>query len=142
MDDGRIEIKLIVIWSSEIVSSLMNKIKILIGRLLNGECCSFKNKYGLYCPGCGATRALYRLVHLQIVESVLSNPVVILAVIDMVILIVLRVGEGINGKGKRRNYGVRAKVLKISLLIWIIFAIVRDGILVIMGYDYLGDISK
>ena len=40
------------------------------------ECIVFKNIH-IYCPGCGATRALYYLVHLKFQKSFLFHPFVI-----------------------------------------------------------------
>jgi hypothetical protein len=35
--------------------------------------CSFKKMTGLYCPGCGATRALYALVHGDLLRAISMN---------------------------------------------------------------------
>jgi len=40
------------------------------------ECVVFKNIH-IYCPGCGATRALYYLVHLKLQRSFMLHPFVI-----------------------------------------------------------------
>ena len=40
------------------------------------ECIVFKNIH-IYCPGCGATRALYYLVHLNLQKSFMLHPFVI-----------------------------------------------------------------
>ena len=40
------------------------------------ECIVLKN-YHIYCPGCGATRALFYLVHFKILKSFMLHPFVI-----------------------------------------------------------------
>ncbi|MBO4327280.1 MAG: DUF2752 domain-containing protein [Clostridia bacterium] len=37
--------------------------------------CTFHEITGLYCPGCGGTRSLLRLLHLDIIGSILLHPV-------------------------------------------------------------------
>lgn len=43
--------------------------------------CLFRHLTGLYCPGCGGTRAFIYLIHGNIPESILYHPLVIYAVI-------------------------------------------------------------
>lgn len=39
--------------------------------------CLFRTLTGFYCPGCGMTRALHALVHLDLVTALRMNPLVI-----------------------------------------------------------------
>lgn len=43
--------------------------------------CQFRHLTGLYCPGCGGTRAFIYLIHGNIPKSILYHPLVIYAVI-------------------------------------------------------------
>ena len=47
----------------------------LTGLRLTGYC-YFMRLTGIYCPGCGATRALFCLLRGKIAESMLANPIV------------------------------------------------------------------
>lgn len=42
--------------------------------------CSIYNHFGIYCPGCGCTRAFNELIHLNILKSVYYNPAVLYGV--------------------------------------------------------------
>ena len=44
--------------------------------LAGGPGCMFNKVTGLYCPGCGGTRAFYHAVHLHFIKSVLCHPIV------------------------------------------------------------------
>ena len=119
----------------------MDNFNSLLQMLLSGDGCSFKEQYGLYCPGCGATRALFKLVHFHILSSLLSNPFPVMAVVDVAIFLMIRVYENQMGKTKNRCYGLRAKIIALSLLLWMVFAILRNLLFIAIGYDYLGDLS-
>lgn len=43
---------------------------------LKGTECIFQKLFGVYCPGCGGTRALIAFLHGQFVESFLYHPIV------------------------------------------------------------------
>ena len=49
--------------------------------LISGENgCIYRTALGIYCAGCGGTRAFYHLVHGHVIKSVLCNPFVIYSV--------------------------------------------------------------
>ncbi|MCW0374816.1 DUF2752 domain-containing protein [Xanthomonas sacchari] len=41
--------------------------------------CPFRALTGLYCPGCGSTRCLHALVHLDLAHAWTSNPLLVVA---------------------------------------------------------------
>ena len=51
---------------------------IIYFKLTNGKeigiSCYFKETFGLYCPGCGGTRALYHLLNLNLFRSFILYP--------------------------------------------------------------------
>ena len=53
--------------------------------------CLFHEVTGLFCPGCGNTRALHALLHGQILVSLRYNPLLIPAALT-VLLLVMRPG--------------------------------------------------
>lgn len=41
--------------------------------------CPFHALTGLYCPGCGSTRALHALLHGEVVQALAMNPLLVVA---------------------------------------------------------------
>ncbi len=41
--------------------------------------CTFHQLTGLYCPGCGSTRALHALLHLRPADALSMNPLMVLS---------------------------------------------------------------
>lgn len=50
--------------------------------------CIIYNKFGIYCPACGCTRAITSLYNLDIISSIKYNPAVIYSVIIIGIYII------------------------------------------------------
>ena len=50
--------------------------------------CVFNRMTGLYCPGCGATRAFNHFVHLHFLKSLLCNPIVIYVIVAYFIFMI------------------------------------------------------
>ena len=50
--------------------------------------CWIYEKFGIYCPGCGCTRALVNLFQGNIIKSLYYNPTVLYAVIVLIIYLV------------------------------------------------------
>ena len=48
--------------------------------LSEGPGCMFNRVTGLYCPGCGGTRAFYYAVHLHFLKSILCHPIVLYSI--------------------------------------------------------------
>jgi hypothetical protein len=60
--------------------------------------CIFLKFTGFYCPGCGATRATYYLLHGNILKAFSYNQLYVLFLPFMVYLYILNLGIKINGK--------------------------------------------
>ena len=119
---------------------MLNAVYEFIDEILKNSYCSFKNEFSLYCPACGMTRALKYAAKLDFINSLKSNPMVLLIILDIVIIILLFV--------LRIKYS-KIKISKIILLIniltlstWVTFADVRNCLLFYCDIDFLGDIAN
>ena len=57
--------------------------------LISGEKgCIYRDMIGLYCAGCGGTRAFYHLVHGHIIMSFLCNPFVLYMIVVYTVFMV------------------------------------------------------
>lgn len=84
--------------------------------------CFFKEWTSLNCPGCGATRCLYSLLHLDIAQALAYNP---LFVIILPYLILSGVGmlytfwTGRHAPGYRMPSGAAKYILVVVFAYWI-----------------------
>ena len=49
--------------------------------LKSGHYCSFKKMTGLYCPGCGGSRAVIALARLNFIDSFRKNAVILVSIV-------------------------------------------------------------
>ena len=63
--------------------------------------CSFYKIFGMYCPGCGATRAVYSLYDGKILQSAYYNPLILyLVIVDLWYLITEGAAKIFNKENK------------------------------------------
>lgn len=99
--------------------------------------CALQKATGLYCPGCGGTRAFIALMQGHFIKSLRLNPAVILGgalvlYYETGALLTIAIN---NGKRYYDRYGIP---LYVYLAVIIIFAVVRNVMLVKYGIDWLG----
>lgn len=102
--------------------------------------CGLKTFFHLYCPGCGGTRALEQLLNFRLVESFLSNPLVLFMAVTLIYywlktLILLMVKHG------DARFRIHMGVLWAFLIIMIGFCVIRNFLLLNYGIDYLGELA-
>ena len=110
-----------------IVSSVIIYI-IYLDKFLKIPQCSFYKTFGIYCPGCGATRAVYSLYNGQILQSVYYNPIILYLVIMSVWYLIT---EGISKIIKKENRFF-IKNIKIYLYLALIILVLNWIIKIIM----------
>lgn len=94
------------------------------------ECAVYKT-FGIYCPGCGATRAVYSLYHGKILKSIYYNPIILyLVVTDFWYLIT----EGIAKILKKENKFF-IKNIKIYLYLALIILAINWAIKLLMVFN-------
>lgn len=103
-----------------------------------GEC-GIRTRFGIYCPGCGGTRAVEAFLSGEILQSLKFNPIVLLFLADIVLTIAVAV---VGVLKKERNYKISRIILVYNWAILAFFAIyfvLRNVLLVKFGVDMLGD---
>jgi hypothetical protein len=87
--------------------------------------CVFHKFTGLYCPGCGATRALYHLVHGHPEAAFAMNPLLVILLPILLYAFLSYALLGIRGRGLP---GIFVHPTLIKLIFWtaIAFGILRN----------------
>lgn len=94
------------------------------------ECAVYKT-FGIYCPGCGGTRAVYSLYRGEILKSVFYNPIILyIIIVDFWYLIT----EGIAKIIKKENKFF-VKNIKIYLYLALIILVINWGIKLFMLFN-------
>ena len=107
--------------------------------------CGFSKTFHLYCPGCGGTRAVKHLLDLEVIPSLLSNPIPIYA-IALVIRIWIALLHNVFCCREEASSVKRWKLfyqweMWTILVVVIGFFILRNVALAAFGWDYLGDMA-
>ena len=82
--------------------------------------CLFHEMTGLYCPGCGSTRALYCLMHGEFREALRDNALVVLALPLL--------GAILLARAFRRRPPIAARRFKLGWLILLVTGIMVFGV--------------
>jgi hypothetical protein len=86
--------------------------------------CLFHTLTGLYCPGCGGTRAVYQLLHGHVLSALHDNALFVLA------LVALTVWGARFAVRKLRNqqtvFQLHPKTLWMLLVVTLIFTVLRN----------------
>ena len=101
--------------------------------------CTLKAVCHLYCPGCGGTHALYYLLHFQILNSLLANPLVLSGIIvllyywfRLLYVLIQKKGTGI--------YHMNLSFLWGLLIILGTLFVLRNLLLITGIYDFSGEL--
>ncbi len=127
----------------------MNRLQYFWNVIRQGVPCLFHLLTGLYCPGCGGTRAVWYLLHGQILKSIQYHPLVVYAVLVVAIEFGSRCFTKITGRsaGKTdrpamhselpmRRYQIEVLIgAGIVLINWIF----KNYMLVFRGVDLLSE---
>lgn len=111
----------------------------VIDRLFSNTTCSFKDNYGLYCPACGMTRALKYALRFDFINSLKSNPMILIIFFEIVAVFALVIWKKRTGKKMRIARDMLLTNIA-TMFVWIAFAIIRNLVLVYYKVDFLGDI--
>lgn len=81
---------------------------------------------GLYCPGCGGTRATYYLAHGDLLKAFGFNQLYVIFLPFMAYLYILNFGIKINGKAIMPMPRMDLKFCIILIIIFIVFCVLRN----------------
>jgi hypothetical protein len=87
--------------------------------------CLFHSLTGIYCPGCGATRALYQIVHGHPAAAFAMNPLFVILLPLLVYTLLSYALLGIRGRGLPKFF-VNPTFLKLLFWIAVAFGIIRN----------------
>lgn len=101
--------------------------------------CYIKHSLGIYCPGCGGSRAVIALFELDIIKSLKFNPLPFLMLLIVLYADILALASVI------KNSFAPIKKFKLNILILIpitaiLFFLLRIYFVYGLGIDFIGDI--
>lgn len=91
--------------------------------------CQFRHLTGLYCPGCGGTRAFIYLLHGDIPKSILYHPLVIYAVILILVFYVSQTLRFLT-HGRVKGFHLKNIYLYIALFLIAVNFMIKNIILI------------
>lgn len=86
--------------------------------------CLFNKYTGLYCPGCGGTRAVFALLHADISLSLRENAFVVVTLI-CIILLYIEYALKVFGINLKLPFS-KTKVLFVLLALWGVYCVIRN----------------
>lgn len=130
----------LVILIPVILTFLFLKTELAYNLLLkSGHYCSFKKMTGLYCPGCGGSRAVIALARFDIVNSFKKNAVV---PVSIILYLIFMMWEGLHrisilnyfsGNNKISIKGPKEKHVYVLLTVFVVTVVVRWIVCNIVG---------
>ena len=111
----------------------------ILTHLNMGQCTTVKY-FGLYCPGCGGTRALRSLLRLDFVSMLRYNPIL---PISIILYAYYNIRAFVEIKRNNEEYFKKEKysLIIVVAIIALIYFIIRN-VLLLNGIDLIGDIIK
>ena len=106
-------------------------------RTLDHDGCAFRRVTGLYCPGCGGTRALAELSHGHLIGSFLCHPLVIYLPLALLILCLATLLRQLMKKQRKRTIGQLLTVLLMLALMLLLAHCLIENILLFLGFDLI-----
>lgn len=107
----------------------------------NVSFCFLKEHFKIYCPGCGGSRALVSLVKLDIIESFILYPPLLVAVLIILELDVRMFFCAVkNTDSFLKKYSFKRFYILAAFII--LNFLVRNALLIFFNIDFIGDIHQ
>ena len=88
--------------------------------------CVFHEVTGLYCPGCGAGRACYSILHGQFLEAFCYNPLMTILLPLIGLYIAARMVDWVVTVGNHIDRKINVKFLTWVLVIVVVYGVLRN----------------
>ena len=88
--------------------------------------CVFHEVTGLYCPGCGAGRACYSILHGQFLEAFCYNPLLTVLLPLIGLYIAARMVDWVVTGGNHIDRKINVKFLTWVLVIVVVYGVLRN----------------
>ena len=88
--------------------------------------CVFHEVTGLYCPGCGAGRACYSILHGQFLEAICYNPLMTVLLPLIGLYIAARMVDWVVTGGNHIDRKINVKFLTWVLVIVVVYGVLRN----------------
>ncbi len=88
--------------------------------------CIFYSLTGFYCPGCGAGRACYSLLHFEFVDAFCYNPLMTILLPLIGIYLIVRVLDWMITGGNHVDRKISVKLLAWTLVLVCIYGALRN----------------
>lgn len=98
--------------------------------------CVFHTLTGLYCPGCGGTRAVKYLLHGQVFKSVYYHPFVLYGGVLFGWFMISHTLERLTG-GKVKGMKYRDAYTYVGVAILLLNFVLKNAARLVLGYDIL-----
>lgn len=100
--------------------------------------CMMHDFLHLYCPLCGATRAVDALLHFHLVEALADNPLIVAAVVLLLVWYGIAWERLFRGKGL---FIAVPKPLSVAITVAVVvFWVARNLLLIVFAVDPMGDL--
>lgn len=120
----------------------MNVLKEMVRLWMNGEIpCIFHEWTGLYCPGCGGTRAVKALLRGEVLVSFFYHPLVLYCAVIAVWFAISYFLYWRTGNPKYRLF-LDAKFIYAGVVIIIVNFLIKNYFLIARGLDLLEKLPK
>lgn len=100
--------------------------------------CKLYSMLGLYCPGCGGTRAFYALLQGKVLQSLLLHPLVVYFAVGYLVFMLSHMLD-ILTQGRIRGFYFCPYYWYVGIGILLVQFVAKD-VLLLMGYDVLAGI--
>jgi hypothetical protein len=86
--------------------------------------CQFHTLTGLYCPGCGGTRAVYQLLHGRVLLALKDNALFVLALPALAVWGARFVVQKL--RNQQTTFQLRPKMVWLFLVVALVFTVLRN----------------